>query len=311
LMQMVNSLTSNLQIGSPMASLYLLKHPDHYTNYNQRTMTLTVKRRSIKLRLDAPTSRFHASAIRPLHTSLYDFIQMTTRLKRTPKQHTEFLASLAEGDAVQSSGGDNLAQANDDWLEKDIPDQGQEDLLDVQSGDVSVHAFHQDQPLWETHYIRCARRNLDTVVPNFVGGALPRMDQGDREYYCCTMLTLFKPWRNGLDLKCETESWHETFGGFLFSNKSLQLMKHFNIRYECNDARDDYSSQDRQKRRAMPLFGGLGQTSDESAESDEQSGEWEDVLGVDLSATVIKGPKQLAKEKLMREAKRVLQTAAW
>jgi hypothetical protein len=29
LMQMVNSLTSKLQIGSPMASLYLLKNPDH------------------------------------------------------------------------------------------------------------------------------------------------------------------------------------------------------------------------------------------------------------------------------------------
>ncbi|KAJ7133232.1 hypothetical protein C8R44DRAFT_611025 [Mycena epipterygia] len=33
-MQMVNSLTSKLQIGSPMASLYLLDNPDHYTNFN-------------------------------------------------------------------------------------------------------------------------------------------------------------------------------------------------------------------------------------------------------------------------------------
>ncbi|KAJ7750494.1 hypothetical protein B0H14DRAFT_2280639, partial [Mycena olivaceomarginata] len=33
LMQMVTSLTSKLQIGSPMASLYLLNNPDHYTNY--------------------------------------------------------------------------------------------------------------------------------------------------------------------------------------------------------------------------------------------------------------------------------------
>ncbi len=32
LMQMVNSLTSKLQIRSPMASLYLLGNPDHYTN---------------------------------------------------------------------------------------------------------------------------------------------------------------------------------------------------------------------------------------------------------------------------------------
>ncbi|KAJ7128338.1 hypothetical protein C8R44DRAFT_615646, partial [Mycena epipterygia] len=31
---MVNSLTSKLQIGSPMASLYLLDNPDHYTNLN-------------------------------------------------------------------------------------------------------------------------------------------------------------------------------------------------------------------------------------------------------------------------------------
>ncbi|KAJ7111112.1 hypothetical protein C8R44DRAFT_530341, partial [Mycena epipterygia] len=32
IMQMVNSLTSKLQIGSPMASLYLLENPDRYTN---------------------------------------------------------------------------------------------------------------------------------------------------------------------------------------------------------------------------------------------------------------------------------------
>ncbi|KAJ7088934.1 hypothetical protein C8R44DRAFT_649179, partial [Mycena epipterygia] len=34
IMQMVNSLTSKLQIGSPMASLYLLDNLDHYTNLN-------------------------------------------------------------------------------------------------------------------------------------------------------------------------------------------------------------------------------------------------------------------------------------
>ncbi|KAJ7270312.1 hypothetical protein C8J57DRAFT_1013030, partial [Mycena rebaudengoi] len=31
-MQMINSLSSKLQIGSPMASLYLLGNQDHYTN---------------------------------------------------------------------------------------------------------------------------------------------------------------------------------------------------------------------------------------------------------------------------------------
>ena len=30
---MVNSLTSKIEIGSPMASLYLLGNPDHYTKH--------------------------------------------------------------------------------------------------------------------------------------------------------------------------------------------------------------------------------------------------------------------------------------
>ncbi|KAJ7080290.1 hypothetical protein C8R43DRAFT_837715, partial [Mycena crocata] len=38
IMQMVNSLTSKLQIGSPMASLYLLGNPDHYTNLTFKVM---------------------------------------------------------------------------------------------------------------------------------------------------------------------------------------------------------------------------------------------------------------------------------
>jgi hypothetical protein len=80
-------------------------------------------------------------------------------------------------------------------------------------------------------------------VPNFAGGSLPRCDHGDREYYCATMLTLFKPWRSGKDLKDEQYSWDETFTSHKFNDHQSQLMKFFNIRYECNDARDDYSKQ--------------------------------------------------------------------
>ncbi|KAJ7916589.1 hypothetical protein B0H13DRAFT_1997314 [Mycena leptocephala] len=59
------------------------------------------------------------------------------------------------------------------------------------------------------------------MVPNFVGGALPRMDQGDREYYCTTILTLFKPWRSGKDLKNDLDNWDETFLDHRFSPKAL------------------------------------------------------------------------------------------
>ena len=54
------------------------------------------------------------------------------------------------------------------------------------------------------------------------------------------MLTLFKPWRSGKDLKSQNYSWDETFNLY---DQQKQYMKNFNIRYECNDARDDYSAQ--------------------------------------------------------------------
>ena len=38
---------------------------------------------------------------------------------------------------------------------------------------------------------------------NFLGGPLPYKDKGDPEFYCLTMLTLFKSWREASDLKLE------------------------------------------------------------------------------------------------------------
>jgi hypothetical protein len=72
---------------------------------------------------------------------------------------------------------------------------------------------------------------------------LPRCDQGDREYYCSTMLTLFKPWCTGEDLKSDTVNWNTVFNDYKFTNRQLELIKNFNIKYECLDARDDYRTQ--------------------------------------------------------------------
>ncbi|KAF8573315.1 hypothetical protein K439DRAFT_1302142, partial [Ramaria rubella] len=64
-------------------------------------------------------------------------------------------------------------------------------------------------------------------------------DKGDHEYYCATMLTLFKPWRTGFDLKNESESWNDAFTSHTFTNRQLQIMRFLQIRFECNDAQDD------------------------------------------------------------------------
>jgi hypothetical protein len=46
----------------------------------------------------------------------------------------------------------------------------------------------KDHPLYKTHKVKFDKQKKN-IVPNFVGVSLPRCDQGDREYYCATMLT--------------------------------------------------------------------------------------------------------------------------
>jgi hypothetical protein len=108
--------------------------------------------------------------------------------------------------------------------------------------DSNKYFFLREHLLYKTHQVQFDDRRKN-IVPNFVGGSLPRCDRGDREYYCATMLTLFKPWRSGKDLKNQNYSWDETFNLYEFNDQQKQYMKNFNIRYECNDARDDYSAQ--------------------------------------------------------------------
>ena len=54
------------------------------------------------------------------------------------------------------------------------------------------------------------------------------------------MLTLFKPWRSGLDLKSHEQTWDDAFQAHVFSAHENQIITNFNIRYECLDAHDDY-----------------------------------------------------------------------
>lgn len=71
-----------------------------------------------------------------------------------------------------------------------------------------------------------------SYVPNFVGGSLPRKDAGSHEEYCLTMLTLFKPWRTGLDLRADKDTlWDEVFSQHQFTERQLEVMKFFHIRY--------------------------------------------------------------------------------
>ncbi|KAK0447512.1 hypothetical protein EV421DRAFT_1684191, partial [Armillaria borealis] len=104
------------------------------------------------------------------------------------------------------------------------------------------YPFAEDHPMAGTHHVLC-RPADEKYVPNFVGGMLPRCDVGDRDFYCSTMLTLFVPWRSGRQLKEEHVSWIEAFDSRVFPPWQQRIMKNFNLRYECLDARDDYHAQ--------------------------------------------------------------------
>ncbi|KAK0433762.1 hypothetical protein EV421DRAFT_1718248 [Armillaria borealis] len=116
-------------------------------------------------------------------------------------------------------------------------------MISTQSTQATLKfSFLESHPLHDTHYISMHPEH-ERYVPNFVGGLLPRHDIGDRDYYCTTMLTLFKPWRCGMDLKTSENTWDHTFNLFMFEPWQIKLMSYFNLRYECLDAKDNYHAQ--------------------------------------------------------------------
>ncbi len=103
--------------------------------------------------------------------------------------------------------------------------------------------FMDLHPLHMSHHIKVLP-DAEWKVANFVSGMLPCKDKGDREYYCLTMLVLFRPWRSGTDLKQDDNtSWDTEFGKYTFSTSQEKIMANFNLRYECLDARDDYRAE--------------------------------------------------------------------
>ena len=333
--QVVNALTAKSEIGGPMASLYVLGNPDHYTNYTfipfywrsyvkevlnawtqedsvqapdldtVRDNVVINKNRGQFVGLSKVSDYVHRPTMYD-QTTLYDWIRL---YKKSPKRR---LKKKKVGDAIDdpefdesddelnirpkvSSDSVNVegcaagvdgspfndvakddkydlvkpddGEADDipltDFIEDDIgyleeqsdEDEEEDDELDIMN-EIAEHvpkkdySFCDGHPQSRTHQARMQTDNR-FVAPNFLPNTLPRSDRGDREYYCCTMLTLFKPWRTGKDLKTDVQSWDQSFVAHEFSKRQVEIMKFFNTRYECLDARDDYSAK-RDKEGGIP-----------------------------------------------------------
>ncbi|KAH7906416.1 hypothetical protein BJ138DRAFT_1016259, partial [Hygrophoropsis aurantiaca] len=240
--QIVNSLTSKMEIGAPMASLYLLGNPDHYTSHKfvpiyWKSYVAEARRYwADEQTTDDPDSNMVLQRIKGsvVGTSpIFDYIY----------RPAEF-GDMSLYNWVRLSEKNRIPRPKDNAKEKSGASK--------RSGKYSeYYKFLPDHPLYSSHHVRILLKG-EGKVPNFVGGSLPRHDKGDQEYYASTMLTLFAPWRSGAQLKPESLTWMEQFEEYSFSLREREIMKFFNVRYECLDARDDYSAQLKEDQGKIP-----------------------------------------------------------
>ena len=139
---------------------------------------------------------------------------------------------------------------------------------------------------------------------------MPRCDQGDREFYCSTMLTLFKPWRHGRDLKkSQSVSWDDKFSTHAFKEKEVAMMKNFNIRYECLDVRDDYRAQ--LKKGSTQTFVGSWEVADDEIDASLHRGPDAAVFDDVPNNPLDMGPRHAKRLREKETINNVLSSTGW
>jgi len=139
----------------------------------------------------------HALSSKYKDMTLYDWVHCAVKLK-IPKGRNK----AAEDDGDLSDDEDIPTElqyhASDQKMRIDEPTSDDDYELGCknQCRPKKIVRFLREHPQYATHTVSIGTEQK-AKVPNFVGGALPRSDQGNREDYCMTMLTLFRPWCSG------------------------------------------------------------------------------------------------------------------
>ncbi|KAJ7161111.1 hypothetical protein C8R46DRAFT_865460, partial [Mycena filopes] len=260
--KMVNAMSAKMEIGSPMASMYLLGNPDHYASHQYVPFAWRP--------YFVPSSGVDDYRYRPVvysNLTLFEWIQSSEKKKRTDKERARFEEEdgrdhLYDDDPLEDdiefsdvepefdafASNDDDRDDVSDWETDDDDDViiAKQDLID-KSKKVVWHAFSTEHGQFPTHAVTCHISRLANFIPNFIGGSMPRSDKGDRAAYCMAMLTLFKPWRTPIDLKSADATWDQAFKAYEFTDRQKELIRNFDVRYECNDARDDHFALMRKK----------------------------------------------------------------
>ncbi|KAJ7441884.1 hypothetical protein FB451DRAFT_1058020 [Mycena latifolia] len=370
--KMVNSLSTKMEIGSPMASMYVLGHPDHYAShmyvpFRWRSYTLFVNKFWLaddmiddddtqpeeKVVITRQNGQFVASSsvddyvYRPAvfeNVTLYEWVQCSDKRVRSAKERHVFAQEIQmqshlivrqtcknsvhgesdDGDSDFEFSDDEDLSYNDSEVFSDSDWETDDDDEVIASKQAKLdklrkpirYPFLPGHPKYLSHDVLCDFSKVNSVIPNFIGGALPRADKGDRNFYCMTMLTLFKPWCSPADLKDSDSTWAQTFRYHDFTKRELELMGNFNVRYECNDARDDHFAQMQRKMKEAeagsvhvkvhPLMGHRDQLNDDM---NTVMYEYEEESDGEDGAYI--GPKTMRMKQQMDEMKSILKNSGW
>ncbi|KAJ7914978.1 hypothetical protein B0H13DRAFT_1610997, partial [Mycena leptocephala] len=287
--QMINSMSTKMEIGSPMTSMYLLGNPDHYcshqyVNFPWRSYVTFVKGYWYKtknedlldddeiaedlLTIRNQNGSYIACSVvddyrfRPLayeDVNLYEWVQCCEKKLRTRKERCEFEEQLEITRELMHAEIHGGAEEFDGEFEPNDEDSDLSDFIidDMSSGNdnqkmevtgtpmmrmkllsrknnarengsrIVRHPFlPAHKAAFETHTAHCDFRRLDKIIPNFIGGAVPRADKGDREYlqyYCMMIMTLFQPWRTPAALKDNESTWDQIFHEYTFTDRQTDL----------------------------------------------------------------------------------------
>ena len=288
--KVANLLSARAEMGAPMIAIYLLGNPDHYTGHTfvpfywqlyvqEAQRPFECGDPKVPQKLTVIMKRGRVLGLSPVHdyvhhpdelanVNLYNWIQCYKReklpksVKHTPSDDVQDETSiLPDGEHDKSVSLEDVLDVSSEYSE----DQDKKPNARCSN----LMCFKKEHPLSDSHGVRYIVNNTSRV-PNFVGANLPRCNQGDREYCCCAMLALFKPWRHGTDLKAEGELWDEKFQEQSFSEEERRYMRNFNVRYECLDARDDYRAQ--MKKTGDTIVGSWDGDGGEEVHNDEFQG---------------------------------------
>ena len=337
--KVANLLSAKAEMGAPMISMYLLGNPDHYTDHTfipfywqpyiqeaQRDFGLRSEDLAGPQKVAIIKKRGKIVGLSPVHDyiyrpqeayniCLYDWMRCYERVKlhNAPNIEQELQDDIPDVSADEhDTGNDSMASEGLHPLSPlDLLSDVESDIkkTKVRGGKKRLLSFKVEHPLSDSHGIRHVKENLRRV-PIFLGGNLPRCDQGDREQYCCTMLALFKPWRSGIDLKSTDQTWDTAFQAFEFTSQQRRYMQNFNVRYECLDARDDYRAQ---MKKSNPIVGSWESWDDENG--NELDDELTAPAYVELDDTPFdpfsSGPIHRRRMQDMNSIKHIMTTTGW